>query len=467
LKIDLATLTSGSESETLEFKESFDSKVLETIGAFANANGGTILIGVRDDGHINGIVIGSNSLEEWAQKMQAKIQPRFLPSITTHKHGGRTVAVITVERADSLISVDGRFFKRVGKTNQVMSPEELRQRLVATGNSTWDRQIEKNATMEDLDSQAVDDFIFRVRECGRKVVPKKESAATTLRKLGLVENGCPTRAALLLLGSNPQRIFMSAYIKAGRFKSPTDIIDDKEFHGTLFQQLDDTMAWFRDRLQMRILIGSKKLPGLPQGKLAERQDVWEYPLDALREAMANALCHRDYFSGAAIMVRLYDDHLTISNPGPLFYKLSADDLLREHDSYPPNKLIAESFFNVGLIERWGGGTLLIADALNAQGQSPPVFDAASPYTFKLTVFTLAHKQKSEIEKMGLNERQLQALDYLRKNQTITSAIFQELFDASKPTATRDLSELVNKGLIIREGKTGKGTNYRMAERFEV
>jgi ATP-dependent DNA helicase RecG len=161
------------------------------------------------------------------------------------------------------------------------------------------------------------------------------------------------------------------YIEAGRFKSPTSIIDDKEFHGTLFQQLDSTMAWFRDRLQKMLLIGTNKLPGLPQGKLAERQDVWEYPLNALREALANAICHRDYTSEAATMVRLYDDdHLTISNPGHLFCKLNVDDLLREHDSYPPNKLIAESFFNVGQIERWGSGTLLIADALKAQGTLP-------------------------------------------------------------------------------------------------
>ena len=467
MKIDLATLTKNSESETLEFKESFESKVLETIGAFANANGGTILIGVRDDGRVLGIVLGRNSLEEWAQKMQAKIQPRFLPSISSHQFNGRTVAAIQVERSKSPISVDGRFYKRVGKTNQIISPEEVRQRLLAMGIATWDSQIEGTSTIKDLDEQAIEDFISAVRKTKRRAVPAKESAAVTLKKLGLTENGRPTRAAILLLGRNPQRVFMTAYIKAGRFKSPTDIIDDKEFHGTLFQQLDATMAWFRDRLQKRILIGSRKLPGLPQGKLAERQDVWEYPLDALREAIANALCHRDYTSDGATMVRLYDDHLTISNPGHLFYKLSAEDLLREHDSYPPNKLIAESFYNIGLIERWGGGTLLIADALEAQGQSPPVFDVASPYTFKITVFTLVHKQKSEIKMMGLNERQLLALDYLFKNQTITSAIFQELFEASKPTATRDLSELVNKGLIIREGKTGKGTNYRLAERFEV
>ena len=148
MKIDLSKLNKNSESETLELKESFDSKVLETIGAFANASGGTILVGVRDDGHVIGLTLGSNTLEEWAQKMQSKIQPRFLPSIIAHDHGGRIVVAITVDRSDSPISVDGRFFKRVGRTNQMMSPEEVRQRLLAAGNATWDSQLEERATMD-------------------------------------------------------------------------------------------------------------------------------------------------------------------------------------------------------------------------------------------------------------------------------------------------------------------------------
>src|SRR5260221_2802922 len=97
MELDLSKLTRNSESETLEFKESFDSKALETIGAFANTSGGTILIGVRDDGHITGITIGATTLEEWAQKMQAKIQPRFLPSTVAHQHGKHTIVAITVQ----------------------------------------------------------------------------------------------------------------------------------------------------------------------------------------------------------------------------------------------------------------------------------------------------------------------------------------------------------------------------------
>ncbi len=127
---DLSQLDEHSESETLELKESFDNKTLETIGAFANTNGGTILVGVRDDGRITGITVGKNTLEEWAQNMQSKIQPRFLPSITKRAYKGHTVVVIAVSRAVSPISIDGRQFKRVGRTNQLMGSEEYRQKLL-------------------------------------------------------------------------------------------------------------------------------------------------------------------------------------------------------------------------------------------------------------------------------------------------------------------------------------------------
>ena len=122
MDVDLSRLNKNSESETLELKESFDAKALETIGAFANAQGGTLLVGVRDDGHVNGITLGANTLEELAQKMQAKIQPRFLPSIVPQIHNGRTVVAITVGRSDSLVSVDGRFLKRIGRHEPTDEP---------------------------------------------------------------------------------------------------------------------------------------------------------------------------------------------------------------------------------------------------------------------------------------------------------------------------------------------------------
>ena len=310
MDVDLSRLNKNSESETLELKESFDAKALETIGAFANAQGGTLLVGVRDDGHVNGITLGANTLEEWAQKMQAKIQPRFLPSIVPQIHNGRTVVAITVGRSDSLVSVDGRFIKRVGRTNQLMSPEEIKQRLLFYSNSSWDSRAEEDAAIDDLDEEAIHQFLKKLNSVGRRTVPVDEEPIVTLKKLRLIENDKPTRAAILLFGKESKRFYPSAFIKAGRFKSPTMIVDDKEFFGTLFQQIDHAMSWFQDRLETRLVVGKPK----EGGSLVQREEIWQYPLPALREAIANAVCHRNYLSGAATTIRLYDDRLEIWNP---------------------------------------------------------------------------------------------------------------------------------------------------------
>ena len=194
MEIDLSQLNENSESETLELKESFDSKALETIGAFANSRGGSILIGVRDDGRVIGITLGSNTLEEWAQKMQSKIQPRFSPSLRKLGFQQRTVVEIKVERSDTPITVDGRFVKRVGRTNQTMGPDEIKQRLFASSGTSWDSQIVSNASVEDLNPKTVAAFISLVKAAGRRPLGGQDTDEI-LGKLELVQSGRPTRAS--------------------------------------------------------------------------------------------------------------------------------------------------------------------------------------------------------------------------------------------------------------------------------
>lgn len=457
--MDLSKLDSQREGQRLEFKQSFGREALETIGAFANAEGGDLLIGVRDDGHVVGLTIGQNTLEEWAQKIQGKVQPRLLPSMSVQTHGGRAVVVVTVERSDAPVCVDGRFIKRVGPTNQIMGPEEVRQRLLTSGRFTWDSKLEEGATLADLDEEKVWSFIARLKKLKRRPVPEDSDVWSVLDKLKLTEYGQPTRAALLLFGKSTRNFYPLAYIKAGRFRSPIDIVDDKEFHGGLFEQIENTMSWFRDRLETRLVIGQPKI----SGSLAEREEIWQYPLAALREAVINAVCHRNYWSNAATTIRLYDDHVEIWNPGNLAAELTPEKLLEIHNSHPPNRLIAEAFFNTGIIERWGTGTLLIARSLATQGLPPPVFDASSQHTFKVIMHGEKRIMTSALEAMELNDRQIKVMQYLKHGQTLTNAEYQALVDTSKATATRDLAELVSKGLIFREGITGKGTIYRLAE----
>lgn len=454
-KIEIAEFGEFTESETLEFKESFDSRTLETIGAFANAIGGTILVGIRDDGRATGITLGANTLEEWAQRMQSKLQPRILPSIAKRQFQEKTIAAIKVDKAESPISVDGKYFKRVGRTNQIMSPDELRQRLISGGNSTWDAGIEWNATVEDLDMKSVQNLILRLNVIQRRPVPAGEDPIVSLAKLGLLKDDKPLRAAILLLGKDPTQFYPTAFIKAGRFRTETLIVDDKEFKGTLFDQIEDTMTWFQGRLETRLSFGKTAA----NKSMVERKEIWQYPLGALREAIANAVCHRSYSSDSFTTVRLYENELVISNPGGLPFDLRVEDLLQRHDSHAPNKIIATMFYNTGIIERWGTGTIRMAEELAAQGHPPPKFDTSNPNNFKLIFSISKFSAANSLSSEELNERQRKALKFLRTTKSITNAEYQKRFGGSKSTVTRDLGELVRKGLIFREGKTGKGTIY--------
>jgi ATP-dependent DNA helicase RecG len=214
------------------------------------------------------------------------------------------------------------------------------------------------------------------------------------------------------------------------------------------------MGWFRERFQTEFVITGK-----PQ-----RDVIWEYPLDAVREALINAICHRDYKVNTNIQVRLYDDRLEIWNPGGLPTGLTAEDLLREHDSLPRNRLLADCLFYCGLIENWGSGTTRMASSLADANFPLPEFQVYSSNKFRV----IFRKSLSDdhLNNLGLGSRQMQLLFLLKSGQqSITNEQYQTEFAVSKSTASRELRELVQKNILLKYGKTGKGTYYKLPLAF--
>jgi ATP-dependent DNA helicase RecG len=456
MKIDFSKLTSTSESETLELKESFSNEALESVGALANAKGGTIIIGVKNNGRVCGIPVGSNTLEEWAQKIQAKMQPRILTSMRIEKHDGKTVGIIKVDRSEVPVSVDGRFFKRVGRTNQLMSYQEIMYLVVACSNTSWDSQIEDRANVEDLDKTLINAFLKSLAKAGRRAVSTDDTWQETFEKLELLKNGEPTRAAILLFGTNVHRFFPSAYLKLGRFKTETEILDDNVFDGPLFEQIEKAMIWLKGHMKLKFLITEEVLARSSSGR---REEEWEYPLATVREGIVNAICHRDYKVGTDTAIKLFDDHLVIWNAGTLPPGLTASDLLKPHKSFPHNKLIAQSFYNTGIIEKWGSGTTRMVAELKQASLPAPDFDVSSPYSFRLT---LSHNPQGTNQSSELNDRQLKALEHLKQHRRLTSVEYQQLVSTSYSTAKRDLADLASQGLVRKRG-TGQSTEYLLTD----
>lgn len=444
----LLSYIAQGESETLEFKESFGEETIETIGSFSNAQGGIILIGIKDSGEIIGFQIGNNNLEEIANKIQLTTDPRLQPSITTCQVGNKNVVIIKIRpRTGAPISVRGRYFRRVGRTNQRMSHEEIMQEMISISGLSWDAFLEPTATIDHLDPKLIELFIYDVKKVGRRPIPEQVNELEFLRKFGLIQDSTPTRAALLLFGKDPEQFFSSAFLKLGRFRSPTHIVDDREAHGSLINQLDCVMTWFRERLTTEFAFNGK----------AQREVFWEYPLNAIREAVINVLCHRDYTNAAHSQIRLHDDQLEIWNPGSLPPPLTPEILIGEHDSIPRNRKIAEAFFYMGLIERWGSGTTRIAAELKASGHPAPKFESTLG-RFRLFFYKQTFRNQG-LKNVGLSQRQLLAIEFIKKHGSISNAEYQELSGVSRRTCLRELNNLKDKNILISVSEQGRGVKY--------
>lgn len=193
----------------------------------------------------------------------------------------------------------------------------------------------------------------------------------------------------------------------------------------------------------------------------EREGIWDFPIEAIREVVINALIHKDYLSTAEIQIKVYDDRIWMWNPGKLPEQLSIEDLKREHSSYPKNPLIANAFYLAGFIEFWGSGTKRIVDLCKEQNLPEPDYEEEqsgfSVYFYK-DIYT-----EENLRKMGLNERQIKAAMYVKERGKITNKEYQNLTSVSKPMATIDLRDIVKKKVFKKIGTTGRGTEYILAK----
>lgn len=244
----------------------------------------------------------------------------------------------------------------------------------------------------------------------------------------------------------------------GRFKDAITILDDKLMKGNLFQQVDQVMQLFQQYLQVRYEIPSETA-GQSGLQAIQRREIWDYPLEALREALVNALVHRDYFETSMdIQIRVYDDRVEITNPGSLPEQMTVEELKREgHRSIPRNPLLAQVLYYAELVERWGTGTTRMIELCRQQGLPAPEF-YADPFIFRVA-FTKVFYNEERLQRLGLNERQIRAVLWIQGKGDISNTEYQELCDVSKRTATRDLSDLVSRGVLKQVGRIGKQVTY--------
>ena len=269
-----------------------------------------------------------------------------------------------------------------------------------------------------------------------------------LQKLNLLGNGKLKRAGILLFGKNPKRFWTSAYIKVGKFLTNTDIVSSDDVEGNLFEQVEKTI----ELLRTKYLISKIRFEGI------YRKEELEYPEEALREAIINAVIHRDYI-GAHTQLKVYTDKIILWNDGSLPDEIKVEDLKKDHHSKPRNELLADVFFKAGLIEAWGRGTIKITDECKDAGLPEPEFK--EEFGGFAVYFYKDIYADNILRKLGLNNRQLEAVKYIKERGDINLSNFKKLIqNVSEKTLYRDLQELVSKK-ILREIGEKKGRKYEL------
>ncbi|MGA2466398.1 MAG: helix-turn-helix domain-containing protein [Thermodesulfobacteriota bacterium] len=446
---DLRKLIKCGESETVEFKASFDKEILETSAAFANTKGGVILIGISDRDEIKGIQIGKETLRDWANQISQSTEPRIIPEIEIGTIDGKNVVVIWIKEFPiKPVSVKGRCFRRVGNSNRVVQTHEIVEMHLQSTGMSWDRLPVTNALIDEIDLEKVKQYIESARDAGRRKISGGEKPLQILEKLEVIKDGKVTWAAILLFYKHPQRFLSQAVIHCGKFKEETIVVDDRMIEGTVIEQIEEAMDFIRKNVNVRFVMTGKPA----------REEVWDYPLEALREAVINAICHRDYTIPSNTEVRIYDNELIVWNPGGLPLGLTLEDLYRPHPSVLRNKGIGGIFYDMGLIEQWGSGIDKMRKACVKAGIPEPKFEEHQGFrvVFRKDIYT-----EEYLQKLGLNERQIKAVMYVKEKGKITNQEFQKLLNVSKRTVTNDLEDLVKRQLFEKVGTRGRGTFYKL------
>jgi ATP-dependent DNA helicase RecG len=306
--------------------------------------------------------------------------------------------------------------------------------------------IEPRATFADIDESSVKQYLVISKEKGR--LPDFDGLTTEqiFDKLHLIENGQLKRAAIILFGKDPCRFYPNVYVKIGRFgKDDKDLRYQDVEEGNIIVLLRNVL----ERLEQKYLIKNITFEGM------YRIETLEYPKLALREMLLNSMVHRSYM-GSFSQMRVYDNRINLWNEGGLPDGITLQALKIQHTSKPRNLLIAEVCFKGGLIDAWGRGTITIIDECKAAGLPEPELTERDG-GFLVTLFK-NQLTTEQLKKLGLNNRQVDAMLFYKDKGEITGLKYSERYKIAKRTARADLSELVEKKLLYKQGET-KSVKY--------
>lgn len=437
----------SKEHQNIEWKESWHNDYFKWICGFANAQGGTLYIGIDDKGETKQLDNSKKLLEDLPNQVRDLLG--LMVDVNLHTKNGDDYLEIVVEPYPFPISLRGKYYYRSGSTLQELKGAALTKFLLQRQGKKWDGVPIPNVTAEDLKNDTFD--FFRKKATKSKRLESEDLDGTNQElleslQLYLEDEKMLKRAAILLFHPKPEKYVTGAYIKIGYFENEADLMYQDEAHGNLFEQIEKTMD----------LLFSKYIKALISYEGISRVETYEYPKEAIREALLNAVAHKDYSGGAPIQIKVFNDRIMIWNDGQLPDNWTISNLLKKHASKPYNPDIANTLFRSGYIESWGRGIEKMMNYCLETGIPVP------NYSFEGSDFLVEFRKDIYHEEylidLGLNERQIEALLFFKSSRVITNSEYQTKFEISERTARYDLANLVERKLLLKSGDK-KSTKY--------
>jgi len=437
------------EQQNIEWKENWRDEYLKWICGFANAQGGKIYIGKNDKGKVVGIDNAKKLLEDIPNKVRDILG--ILVDVNLHEIEKEVFLEIIVEPQPFPVNFKGQYHYRSGSTKQELKGAALDKFMLEKKGKKWDGVPVPNVSVDDLKNETFE--FFKKRAIVSKRIDESvltEKNINILENLRLTEKPYLKRASILLFHPDPEKYFTGAYIKIGYFQTDTELIFQDEVKGNLFEQVEKTIE----------ILFTKYIKAIISYEGIHRVETYEYPKDAVREAILNALAHKDYSMGVPIQISVYDEKLMIWNYGQLPEDWTVENLKQKHSSIPYNPDIANAFFRAGFVESWGRGTIKIIEQCKEHGLPKPEFENSGKDFW--VIFRKDIYNEISLKKLGINERQIKAVLYAKENNRISNKEYQSINNVSKRTATNDLTELVDKFKILNKiGTSGAGIYYKL------
>ncbi len=433
-KADINFVLQEGENYLIEFKENVDKSLSKEITAFANASGGKIFVGIDDNNKVCGVEI-TNKLKSQIQDVAKNIEPSVLVELLSFEN----ILIINVPNGDNkpYHCSDG-FFVRMGSNSQKMKREQIIDFLQQEGRVKFDEQIHKNFQFsKHFDTTKLNRFL---RIAG---LTKEFNDQIVLENLGVLKDGKMVNAGVLFFSKSINLLCEQAIITCAVFDGieRIKIINRKDFDDDIITNIDNALHFVKQAIKVEYVMTGE----------AQRKEIYEFPLEAIREAIVNAVAHRDYFFyGAHTTIDVFDDRIEIGNPGGLPKGLNKENFGKL--AVRRNQLIASLLHRVNFVENMGTGINKITTLLKENGNFDPIFEFDSFYNLTLK----RNRKLNDGLNDGLNERQRKVLNYIKQYQGIKAKQISDKLNIPIATIDRYIKIFVEKNIIERRGskKTG-------------